>query len=151
MNKYMKLAIAEAKKGIDHVHGGPFGAVIVKDGLIIAKGHNTVLKDNDPTAHGEMNAIRKATKKLNSFDLTGCEIYTTGEPCPMCLGAILWANIKNVYFGANIDDTEKIGFRDSVFYQFSTHKKSEFLKELDRKEVLKLYQYYQNLNNRPNY
>ncbi len=151
MNKYMKLAIAEAKKGIDHVHGGPFGAVIVKDGVVIAKGHNTVLKDHDPTAHGEVNAIRKATKKLQTFDLTGCEIYTTGEPCPMCLGAILWANIKKVYFGANIDDTEKIGFRDSVFYQFSANRKSQFMQELDREAVLKLYQYYQNLNNRPNY
>jgi len=147
----MKLAINEAKKGIDHVHGGPFGAVIVKDGVVIAKGHNTVLKDNDPTAHGEVNAIRNATKKLKSFDLTGCEIYTTGEPCPMCLGAILWANIGKIYFGANIDDTEKIGFRDSVFYEIANGKKERILQELDRSEVLKLYQYYLDKEHRPNY
>ncbi|MBN3490382.1 nucleoside deaminase [Acholeplasma equirhinis] len=151
MNKFMRQAINEAKKGIDHVHGGPFGAVVVKDGVVIAKGHNTVLKDNDPTAHGEVNAIRKATKKLKSFDLTGCEIYTTGEPCPMCLGAILWANIDKVYFGANIDDTEKIGFRDSVFYEIANGKKEQILQELDRKAVLKLYQYYLDKEHRPNY
>ena len=151
MNKFMRQAINEAKKGIDHVHGGPFGAVVVKDGVVIAKGHNTVLKDNDPTAHGEVNAIRKATKKLKSFDLTGCEIYTTGEPCPMCLGAILWANIDKVYYGANIDDTEKIGFRDSVFYEIANGKKEQILQELDRKAVLKLYQYYLDKEHRPNY
>ena len=118
MNKYMKMAIKEAEKGIDCGHGGPFGCVIVKDGKVIAKGHNEVLKKKDPTCHGEMMAIHKACKKLGTHDLTGCEAYTTGEPCPMCLAAILWANIDKVYYGCNIFDTEKIGFRDNKFYQF---------------------------------
>ena len=94
MNKFMKMAINEAKKGINNNHGGPFGAVIVKDGVVVGKGHNQVIKNNDPTCHGEMMAIHKACKKLGTFDLSGCEIYTTGEPCRMCLSAILWANIS---------------------------------------------------------
>ena len=151
MNKFMALAIKEAKEGIDHVHGGPFGAVIVKDGKVIASAHNTVLRDNDPTAHGEVNVIRKASLALGTFDLSGCEIYTTGEPCPMCLGAILWANIQKVYFGANIIDAEAIGFRDSVFYQIQAGKKAHILNELNRDEVLKLYDYYLKKENRPNY
>ena len=96
MNKYMRMAINEARKGIRNQHGGPFGAVIVKDGVVVGKGHNEVLKNNDPTCHGEMMAIHKACKKLKTFDLTGCELYTTGEPCPMCMSAILWANIDKV-------------------------------------------------------
>ena len=108
MNKYMNMAIKEARKGINAGHGGPFGAVIVKDGIVISKGHNTVLKDNDPTCHGEMQAIRKACKKLHTFDLSGCEIYTTGEPCPMCMAAIYWARPKAVYFANTIRDAAKI-------------------------------------------
>lgn len=150
MNKFMKLAIREARRGIRKGHGGPFGAVIVKDGKVIAKGHNQVVKNNDPTCHGEMQAIRKACKKLNTFDLTGCEIYTTGEPCPMCLGAILWANLGHVYYGCNIDDTEKIGFRDSVFYKMQEEGTSEFVTELDREKCLKLYGEYM-VTERTNY
>ena len=112
MNKYMKLAIDQARQGITKKHGGPFGTVIVKDGKVIAKGHNHVLAHNDPTCHGEVDAIRKAGKKLNTFDLSGCELYTTGEPCPMCLCACLWANIEKVYYGCTIKDNEMIGFRD---------------------------------------
>ena len=97
MNKYMKVAIEEAQKGIRSGHGGPFGAVVVKDGKIIGQGHNMVVKNNDPTCHGEVSAIRDACKNLSSFDLKGAEIYTTGEPCPMCLGAILWSNIEKIY------------------------------------------------------
>lgn len=150
MNKFMKLAIREARRGIRKGHGGPFGAVIVKDGKVIAKGHNQVVKNNDPTCHGEMQAIRKASKKLKTFDLTGCEIYTTGEPCPMCLGAILWANLGHVYYGCNIDDTEKIGFRDSVFYKMQEEGTSEFVTELDREKCLKLYGEYM-VTERTNY
>lgn len=153
MNKYMKMAIKEAEKGIDAGHGGPFGAVIVKDGVVVGKGHNSVVKNNDPTCHGEMMAIHKACKKLKTFDLSGCEIYTTGEPCPMCLAAILWANISKVYYGCNIFDTEKIGFRDSAFYEFQNNeeKRKEFVIELDREACLKLYDKYKNIEYKTHY
>lgn len=141
MNKYMRMAINEARKGIRAGHGGPFGAVIVKNGEVIGKGHNQVVKNNDPTCHGEMMAIHKACKKLGTFDLSGCEIYTTGEPCPMCMAAILWANIEKVYYGCNIVDTEGIGFRDKIFYEMQ-NKRSEMVIELDRKACLKLYAEY---------
>ena len=150
MNKYMRMAINEAKKGIRNGHGGPFGAVIVKDGEVIAKGHNQVVKNNDPTCHGEIMAIHKACKKLGTFDLAGCEIYTTGEPCPMCMAAILWANIEKIYYGCNILDTEEIGFRDKKFYeQFAN--REQFIYELDRKQCLKLYGEYKRINNKVNY
>ena len=152
-NPYMKLAIQEAKTGITKGHGGPFGAVIVKDGVIIGKGHNQVLKNNDPTCHGEIMAIHKACKTIGSFDLSGCELYTTGEPCPMCMAAILWANISKVYYGCNIADTEKIGFRDSIFYNFQNdvEARRNFAKELDREDCLKLYEEYLSIENRKNY
>ena len=118
MNEYMKLAIEEAKNGINLNYGGPFGAVVVKDGKVIASACNTVLKDNDPTAHGEINAIRKASKILNTEDLSGCVLYTTAYPCPMCLGAIIWSNIKEVYYGSNCIHTAKIGFRDELIYEY---------------------------------
>ena len=144
------MAINEAKKGIRNGHGGPFGAVIVKDGEVIAKGHNQVVKNNDPTCHGEIMAIHKACKKLGTFDLAGCEIYTTGEPCPMCMAAILWANIEKIYYGCNILDTEEIGFRDKKFYeQFAN--REQFIYELDRKQCLKLYGEYKRINNKVNY
>ena len=143
----MKLAINEAKKGISNNHGGPFGAVIVKDGAVIAKGHNEVLKNSDPTCHGEMMAIRKACKKLKSHDLKGCVIYTTGYPCPMCMSAIMWANIDKVYYGCNAIDTEGIGFRDAKFYEMQREDKmKEFVNEIDREACLKLYSDYLELN-----
>ncbi|MDR2828418.1 MAG: nucleoside deaminase [Acholeplasmatales bacterium] len=147
-NYFMSVAIKEAKKGITSLHGGPFGAVIVKDNIIIARAHNCVVKNNDPTSHGEMNAIRKASKKLKTFDLSGCVIYTTGEPCPMCLGAILWANISKVYYGANYNDTEMIGFRDKKFSEFDS---KDFVVELDRDKVLELYNEYNNIKERTSY
>jgi guanine deaminase len=146
------MAISEARKGIRSGHGGPFGSVIVKDGVVVAKGHNQVIKNQDPTCHGEMMAIHKACKKLGTFDLNGCELYTTAEPCPMCLGAILWANISKVYFGCNIVDTEKIGFRDKVFYEINeSGKKDEIVIELDRKQCLKLFEEYQNIQDKQHY
>ena len=148
MDKYMKMAINEARKGIRSGHGGPFGAIIVKDGIIIGKGHNKVVKNQDPTCHGEMMAIRDACKKLNTFDLSGSVLYTTGEPCPMCLGAIMWANIDKVYYGCNIEDTEDIGFRDKRFYNSD---KSSFISELDRKATLKLYAEYKAIRDKTNY
>lgn len=151
MNKFMKLAIEEAKKGIDHNEGGPFGCVIVKNGEVIAKGHNQVVKNKDPTCHGEIMAIHEACKKLGTFDLTGCQLYTTGEPCPMCFGAILWANISEVYYGCNTLDTEIIGFRDKRFYENSDKLKSKLFKEIDREECLKLYKNYNKLNEKTKY
>ena len=133
-------------------HGGPFGCVIVKDGEVVGKGHNEVIKNNDPTCHGEMMAIHDACKSLNTFDLSGCELYTTGEPCPMSLSAILWANISKVFYGCNIYDTEEIGFRDNVFYRFyDNDEKKKLVTELDREECLKLYDIYKSLKNKTNY
>ncbi len=152
MNKYMRMAINEAKKGIRNGHGGPFGAVIVKDGVVVGKGHNQVVKNNDPTCHGEIMAIHKACKKLGTFDLSGCEIYTTGEPCPMCMSAILWANIEKVYYGCNILDTEDIGFRDKKFYEMQQiDARKQFVHELDRKQCLKLYGEYKRITDKVNY
>lgn len=133
MNSFMFRAVQEAFYGVEHNHGGPFGAVVVKSGKIIAKAHNQVLKNNDPTAHAEINAIKKACKKLGTFDLSGCEVYTTCMPCPMCLGAIKWANIKTVYYGASSKDADDIGFRDKDFYE------KEFLefRQIERAECLK--------------
>ena len=152
MNKYMKMAIAEARRGIRLGHGGPFGAVIVKDGFVVGKGHNQVVKNNDPTCHGEIMAIHKACKKLGTFDLSGCELYTTGEPCPMCMSAILWANIDKVYYGCNILDTEDIGFRDKKFYEMQQiDARKQFVHELDRKQCLKLYGEYKRITDKVNY
>lgn len=136
MNSFMFRAVQEAFDGVEHNHGGPFGAVVVKSGKIIAKAHNQVLKNNDPTAHAEINAIKKASKKLGTFDLSECEIYTTCMPCPMCLGAIKWANIKTVFYGASSKDADDIGFRDKDFYE------KEFLefKQIERAECLKPFE-----------
>ena len=135
MDKFMKIAISEARKGISAGHGGPFGCVIVKDGKIVGKGHNEVVKRNDPTCHGEVMAIRDACKNIGSFDLSGCDLYTTAEPCPMCAGAIMWANIKKVWYGCNIADTDSIGFRDKQFYEAP----EDISEELDREDVLMGY------------
>lgn len=151
MNKFMKVAIAEAQKGIRAGHGGPFGAVIVKDGVIISRGHNHVVANNDPTCHGEIDAIRKACKKLKTFDLTGCEIYTTGYPCPMCFCAILWANINKVYYGCNTTDTEIIGFRDKDFEDSIPERKLNVCEEVNRKECLMLYDEYNNIQEKTHY
>lgn len=139
MNKFMELAINEAKKGIRNKEGGPFGSVIVKDGKVVGRGHNKVVANNDPTAHGEMMAIRDACNRLGTFDLTGCELYTTSEPCPMCKCAIMWANIKKVYYGCTVNDAEDIGFRDVVF---ATQSPESI--EVDRAECLNLFEEYKN-------
>ena len=151
MNRYMKSAIREAYRGIENGDGGPFGAVIVKDGRIVAKGHNEVLKNHDATCHGEVMAIRRASKKLGTHNLKGCEIYTTAEPCPMCLGAIMWANIDKIYFGCNINDTDKIGFRDEKFYATGKEDLAEFMTELEREECLKLFSNYAAIEGKENY
>lgn len=147
----MKIAINEAQKGILAGDGGPFGAVVVKDGKVISKGHNRVIANNDPTCHGEIEALRKAGKKLKTFDLSDCEIYTTAEPCPMCFCAILWANISKVYFGCNVTDTQKIGFRDKEFEEKMKDKCISTYVQIDKNECLKLFQNYSDLKNKINY
>jgi guanine deaminase len=109
--RFMTRAIREARKNFARPDGGPFGACIVKDGRVVATARNTVLK-HDSTCHAEVNAIRKASKKLGTFDLTGCEIYSTTEPCPMCFGAIHWARIGTVYYGTGIRDAARAGFHE---------------------------------------
>jgi guanine deaminase len=108
--KFMKLAIKEARNGLKTSIGEPYGACIVKKGRVIALGRSTVFKDNDATAHAEVNAIRKASKKLETYDLSSCAIYCTTEPCPMCFTAIHWAGIKRIIYGSSISDSKKIGF-----------------------------------------
>lgn len=140
---YMKLAIEEAYEGIKNKDGGPFGCVIVKDGKVIGRGHNRVLLNHDATCHGEMEAIRDASRNLGSHDLTGTTLYTTAAPCPMCKGAILWSNIAKVYYGCSIEDTDKIGFRDEVFYnKWNEDGGDNYGEEFDREECLKLFDDY---------
>jgi len=146
MNKFMMEAIKEAHKGIKAGHGGPFGCVIVKNGKIIARGHNSVVLKNDVTAHGEMEAIRQACKKLKSFDLTGCVVYTSGYPCPMCMAACQWANIEKIYYGCSLEDTNKLGFRDDQFYK---NKLKPI--EMDREQCLEVYKAYSQMKNKKHY
>jgi guanine deaminase len=114
--KFMQLAIDVAYKGVNSGAGGPFGAVIVRDGEIISEGHNCVIRDIDPTAHAEVTAIRNAATALGKFDLSNCEIYVNGMPCPMCMGAILWARIERVYYACDPEAARMIGFDDAKFY-----------------------------------
>ena len=148
----MKIALDEAYNGIRKGDGGPFGAAIVKDGEVIASGHNEVIKRHDATCHGEMMAIREASLVLGTHDLSGCEIYTTGEPCPKCMGAILWSNIDRVFYGCNVRATETIGFRDENFYaRITLGHQNGFLTELDRSACLELYREYSGIEGREGY
>lgn len=143
----MQMAIEEAREGIRQGHGGPFGCVIVKDGDVLAKAHNRVLKNHDATAHGEIMAIRQAGEVLGSHDLKGCTLYTTGEPCHMCLCAILWANISKVCYGCSIADNARIGFRDEHFDDLfgGRDQLGDLMTELDREECLLLFDEYNNM------
>ncbi len=143
-NQYMQAAIEEALEGIRNHEGGPFGCVIVKDGRIIGRGHNQVLRRHDATFHGEIAAIREAGAYLQDHDLSGSELYTTGEPCPMCLCACLWANIGKVYYGCTIADNEMIGFRDNDFNdRFGGRERfAGYLESVDREACLKLFEKY---------
>lgn len=143
----MKQAIEEARKTMHKNIGGPFGAAIIDEtGNLIAVASNTVLGDHDPTAHAEMNAIRKASNILGTHDLSNCILYATGYPCPMCLSAIIWANIKKVYYGCKPEDADKIGFRDDFIYRFINGGCSDSsitqLNELSRKDCLELFHEY---------
>jgi guanine deaminase len=128
----MKKAIEEARNGFNHDHGGPFGAVIVRDSTTIAHAHNEVLKTNDPTAHAEILAIRRACALLERYDLSDCEIYSTSEPCPMCFSAIHWSRLKKLYYGTNRDDVAAIGFDDSLIYDILSGKAKEVQMERSR-------------------
>ncbi len=114
--KFMRMAIRVSEQNVSNSLGGPFGAVIVKDGKLIAKSANKVTTTLDPTAHAEVSAIRMACKKLKTFDLSGCVIYTSCEPCPMCLSAIYWARIDKIYFANTKQDAHQIGFDDQFIY-----------------------------------
>jgi guanine deaminase len=116
INSFMQEAIRLATENVRGGHGGPFGAVVVKDGRVVASGVNSVTLTNDPTAHAEVNAIREACLSLSTFQLTGCEIYTSCEPCPMCLGAIYWARPDRIFYAATASDAASAGFDDSFIY-----------------------------------
>ena len=144
----MKEAIEEARRTMNLNYGGPFGSMITKDNKIIAVASNTVLKDNDPTAHAEINAIRKAGEILKTHDLSDCTLYATGYPCPMCLSAIIWSNIKTVYYGTNLKEAEEIGFRDDYIYNYIKGNNRDTLKlvNIDHDDCLKLFKEYQEKN-----
>lgn len=155
MNQYMKIVKELASENLKTNEGGPFGACIVKDGRIIGKGLNKVLKNNDPTAHAEVMAIREACKNINSYDLNGCELYTSCYPCPMCLSAIIWANIKVVYYGNTKEDADNIGFRDGYIYNYidnlSKNKQDINVLELkciDRNETIEEFNKFANKNDK---
>lgn len=113
---FMRRAIELARQGVENDLGGPFGCVIVRDGEVVGEGCNEVTSTNDPTAHAEITAIRAACRKLNSYQLTGCTVYTSCEPCPMCLGAIYWARPSAIYFAGTREDAAAAGFDDELFY-----------------------------------
>ena len=148
----MKVAYDEATKGMLENEGGPFGAVIIKNDNIIASAHNRVLISKDPTAHAEINAIRLASQKLDSFDLSGCVLYTTCMPCPMCLGAIMWARIENVYYGATEVDAARGGFDDLNFYEkLKGESKGLNLEQIDQTINASLFDTWNQKENRKMY
>ena len=158
MNQYMKVAKELADDNLKTNVGGPFGACIVKEGKIIGRGSNHVLKNNDPTAHAEVMAIRDACKNLGTYDLSGCIVYTSCYPCPMCLSAIIWANVKTVYYGNTKKDADKIGFRDDFMYEYISQLTAGFMEsdlldmqELDREETIKSFEAFERKEDRTIY
>ena len=141
--KFMHEAVKLSKIGMDNKEGGPFGCVIVKGDIIVGRGNNKVTSTNDPTAHAEVVAIRDACKNLNSFQLEGCEVYTSCEPCPMCLGAIYWARPKAIYFANNRDDAAEAGFDDSMLYdemKCSIENRKIPITSIARDEAIKVFE-----------
>jgi guanine deaminase len=152
--KFMKEAIDMAKKGMQNNEGGPFGAVIVKDGKIIGRGNNKVTSTNDPTAHAEVTAIRDACKNLGSFQLDNCELYTSCEPCPMCLGAIYWARPSVIYYACTKQDAADIEFDDDFIYkEIATPIPERKIKTIQvmREEGLEAFKIWQEKSNRIDY
>ena len=149
MERAIALSLESVKSG-----GGPFGAVIIKNNEIISEGMNRVTKNNDPTAHGEIVAIRNACKNLNDFSLKGCELYTSCEPCPMCLSAIYWSRIDKIYYANTRDDAKKIDFDDSLIYSELTKKIKERkipTTQLMRDEALQGFKLWKNTENKVKY
>jgi guanine deaminase len=126
---YMQRVIDLSRHGMQTGHGGPFGCVIVKDGAIVAEAHNEVLSSNDPTAHAELLAIRRASTKLRSFNLSGCDLYTNGAPCCMCMSSMLWARIDRAYYALGMEESAAIGLGDEAFYQ-------ELARPLDERRII---------------
>ncbi|CAJ0930763.1 unnamed protein product, partial [Mesorhabditis belari] len=129
--QFMEEAVQEAINGMTQGKGGPFGAVIVQDGKIVAKGHNQVLHDCDPTAHAEITVIRRACENLQKYDLSGCVLYTSCYPCPMCMGAALWARLDAIYYGATSAEAAAVGFSDAEFHEFLKNPKSDSKRSLE--------------------
>ena len=149
MNEYMKIAKEQSINGFKNNEGGPFGAVIIdKKGNVVAMGNNKVLCEKDPTAHAEIVTIREACKKLDTYDLSDYILYTSCEPCPMCLSAIIWSNIKNIYYGCTREDAEEIGFRDNAIYEYlkGEDKSLISLTQIDREECIKVFEEYKKRN-----
>jgi tRNA(Arg) A34 adenosine deaminase TadA len=143
----MKEAVTLSRRAIDLLEGGPFGSVIVKDGIIVAKGWNQVLLLNDPTAHAEVVAIRAACRELGTPSLEGCQIYTSCEPCPMCLGAIYWARPDVIYYANNRNDAAAIGFDDDFIYKeiaLTLPERSIPMHALDKTEAMQVFQEWYN-------
>ena len=141
MNEYMKIAKELSEENLRAHDGGPFGVCIVKDGKVIGRGRNMVLKNNDPTAHAEVNAIRDACSNIGSYDLFDCVLYTSCYPCPMCLSATIWANISKVYYGNTKEDAAGIGFRDDYIYDYIKGSGEEALdlEMMDHDETIKAF------------
>ena len=149
MRNIMNLGIEEARTTMNEGKGGPFGAVITDiEGKVITIASNKVLESHDPTAHAEIMAIRKASEILGTHNLENCILYVTGYPCPMCLSAIMWANIKKVYYGTNLEDAEKIGFKDKKIYDYLKNNDNNILniEQLNYNECLELFKEYQRNN-----
>ena len=152
MNNPMGKALIEALEGIERGDGGPFGAVIVRNNEIIASAHNQVLTTNDPTAHAEINAIRKASETLQTHDLSECILYTSCYPCPMCMGAIFWARIPTVYYASSMDDAAEGGFDDRVFYTMIRNPETSItLLATDSAKGKELFSRWQNKENKQLY
>ena len=148
---FMSKAIELAEENVKTLNGGPFGAVVVKDGKIVGVGSNKVTVNNDPTAHAEIVAIRDAAKNLGTFDLTGCEIYSSCEPCPMCLGAIYWARFNKLYYAATKDDAAKADFDDSFIYkEFALPKeeRSILAVQMMRENAIKVFEEWNKAENK---
>ena len=131
--KYMRRVLELAQRGMDTGHGGPFGSVIVKNGEIVGEAHNEVLSSNDPTAHAELLAVRRASARLKSFNLSGCELYTNGAPCCMCMSSMLWAKIDRAYYALSMDDSSDIGLGDVSFYE-------ELARPLENRQIIPMVQ-----------
>ena len=131
--KYMRRVLELAQRGMDAGHGGPFGSVIVKNGEIVGEAHNEVLSSNDPTAHAELLAVRRASARLKTFNLSGCELYTNGAPCCMCMSSMLWARLDRAYYALSMDDSRDIGLGDEPFYE-------ELARPLNSRQIIPMVQ-----------